>query len=236
MTNMAYRLYDAAHAFGCSRNGWMIGGFGDAEILSFHATKFLNTFEGGAVLTDNDALAAKIRLMKNFGFSGYDNVIYIGINGKMSEISAVMGLTGLESLDDFIAANRRNYECYRMELRGVRGIRLLEYDPRERCNHQYVVLELDEEATGAGRDTLVDVLHAENVIARRYFHPGAHRMEPYWSHFPHAGLMLPETERLAVRVVSLPTGTSVGEREVRTICSILRFAVEHGPEISGRLP
>jgi dTDP-4-amino-4,6-dideoxygalactose transaminase len=227
-------LYDAAHAFGCSRKGRMIGGFGDAEILSFHATKFLNTFEGGAVLTDDDALAAKIRLMKNFGFSGYDNVIYIGINGKMSEISAAMGLTGLESIDDFIAANRGNYEGYRKGLRGVEGIRLVEYDDRERCNYQYIVLELDEAVAGVSRDTLVDVLHAENVIARRYFHPGVHRMEPYRSHFPHAGLVLPETERLAARVISLPTGTSIGEREVETICSILRLAVEHGPEICGR--
>jgi dTDP-4-amino-4,6-dideoxygalactose transaminase len=229
-------LYDAAHAFGCSRKGRMIGGFGDAEILSFHATKFLNTFEGGAVLTDDDALAAKIRLMKNFGFSGYDNVVYIGINGKMSEISAAMGLTGLESIDDIIAANRGNYEGYRKGLRGVEGIRLVEYDDRERCNYQYIVLELDEAVAGVSRDTLVDVLHAENVIARRYFHPGAHRMEPYRSHFPHAGLVLPETERLAARVISLPTGTSIGEREVETICSILRLAVEHGPEIGGRLP
>ncbi|MBP2685786.1 MAG: dTDP-4-dehydro-6-deoxyglucose aminotransferase, partial [Deltaproteobacteria bacterium] len=203
--------------------------------LSFHATKFLNTFEGGAVLTDDDALAAKIRLMKNFGFSGYDNVIYIGINGKMSEISAAMGLTGLESIDDIIAANRGNYEGYRKGLSGVEGIRLVEYDDRERCNYQYVVLELDEAVAGVSRDTLVDVLHAENVIARRYFHPGAHRMEPYRSHFPHAGLVLPETERLAARVISLPTGTSIGEREVETICSILRIAVEHGPKIGGRL-
>lgn len=229
-------LYDAAHAFGCSRKGRMIGGFGDVEILSFHATKFLNTFEGGAVLTNHDALAAKIRLMKNFGFSGYDNVIYIGINGKMSEVAAAMGLTGLESLDDFIRANRDNYGHYRRGLHGVRGVRLVEYDERERCNYQYVVLELDEAAAGVSRDTLVEVLHAENVVARRYFHPGVHRMEPYRSHFPHAGLVLPETERLAARVISLPTGTSVGEREVETVCSILRLAVEHGPEIGRRAP
>ena len=93
--------------------GRMIGNFGEAEVFSFHATKFFNTFEGGAVVTNDDELAAKMRLMKNFGFAGYDNVIYIGTNGKMSEISAAMGLTGLESLDEFIAANRRNYAAYR---------------------------------------------------------------------------------------------------------------------------
>jgi dTDP-4-amino-4,6-dideoxygalactose transaminase len=228
-------LFDAAHAFGCSHQGRMIGGFGDAEILSFHATKFLNTFEGGAVLTGDDALAQKIRLMKNFGFSGYDDVIYIGINGKMSEIAAAMGLTGLESLDDFIGANRRNYALYRDGLSGIPGIRLVPYDERERCNYQYVVLEVDEAASGVGRDTLMDVLHAENVIARRYFHPGAHRMEPYRSCFPHAGLVLPVTERLTQRVLSLPTGTAIGAEEIRGICAILRVAAENGPGLCARL-
>ena len=98
-------LYDAAHAFACSYEGRMVGNFGDAEVFSFHATKFFNTFEGGAVTTNDDELAAKIRLMKNFGFSGYDEVTYIGTNGKMSECSAAMGLTNLESMDDFVAVN-----------------------------------------------------------------------------------------------------------------------------------
>src|SRR4051812_14469470 len=95
-------LFDAAHAFGCSQGGRMIGGFGDAEVFSFHATKFFNSFEGGAVVTNDDELASKIRLMTNFGFAGYDDVIYVGTNGKMSEMAAAMGLTGLESLDEFI--------------------------------------------------------------------------------------------------------------------------------------
>lgn len=228
-------LFDAAHAFGCSHMGRMIGQFGDAEILSFHATKFLNTFEGGAVLTGDDALARKIRLMKNFGFIGYDDVIYIGINGKMSEVAAAMGLTGLESIDEFIGANRRNYALYRDGLSGIPGIRLVPYDDRERCNYQYVVLEVDEASSGVGRDTLVDVLHAENVIARRYFHPGAHRMEPYRSRFPHAGLVLPVTERLTRRVFSLPTGTSIGADEIREICAILRLAVANASGLGARL-
>ena len=106
-------MFDAAHAFGCSHGGRMIGNFGRCEVFSFHATKFFNTFEGGAVVTNDDELAAKIRLMKNFGFAGYDNVIYLGTNGKMTEVCAAMGLTGLESLRPFIAVNRRNHEAYR---------------------------------------------------------------------------------------------------------------------------
>src|SRR5207237_7013845 len=95
------------------------------------ATKFFNTLSGGSATTDDDAFAARIRWMKNFGFSGYDNVIYIGINGKMSELSAVMGLTGLESLDDFVSVNRRNYQQYQTEMASVRGTRMLRSDEPE---------------------------------------------------------------------------------------------------------
>ena len=102
-------MYDAAHAFGCSHQGRMIGGFGECEVFSFHATKFINSFEGGAVMTNNDDLAAKLRLMRNFGFAGYDKVIYAGTNGKMTEICAAMGLTSLESMQGMLAANRRNF-------------------------------------------------------------------------------------------------------------------------------
>ena len=91
-------LFDAAHAFGCSYKGRMIGGFGDAEVFSFHATKIINSFEGGAVVTNNDVLANKIRLMRNFGFAGYDNVTRLGLNGKMTEVCAAMGLTSLEAM------------------------------------------------------------------------------------------------------------------------------------------
>jgi dTDP-4-amino-4,6-dideoxygalactose transaminase len=228
-------LFDAAHAFGCSCNGRMLGAFGDAVVLSFHATKFLNTFEGGAILTNDDALAARIRLMKNFGFAGYDRVVFIGTNGKMSEVSAAMGLTGLDSLDAFIEANRRNYRTYRAELHGLPGIALQAYDEREKCNFQYIVVEVDERQAGLTRDQLVEVLHAENVVARRYFHPGCHRMEPYRSHFPHAGLVLPETERLAARVLLLPTGTAVGPDAIRTVAAVLRTALREAGAVRSRL-
>lgn len=227
-------LYDAAHAFACSHHGRMIGGFGDAEVFSFHATKFFNTLEGGAIVTNDDALAERARLMKNFGFAGYDRVIHLGTNGKMNEVSAAVGLASLEHLDEFIAVNRRNYHRYRRNLEGVPGITLVAFDETERCNYQYVVVRVDP-AAGLARDLLLQVLHAENVLARRYFYPGCHRMEPYRSYFPHAGLLLPETERLAAAVLSLPTGTSVGPEAVDTICQIVRVAMEHGPELTERL-
>ncbi|MCB0199397.1 MAG: aminotransferase class I/II-fold pyridoxal phosphate-dependent enzyme [Caldilineae bacterium] len=227
-------LYDAAHAFACSRDQRMIGNFGDAEVFSFHATKFFNTFEGGAVATNDDDLAQRIRLMQNFGFTGLDTVVYIGVNGKMSEVSAAMGLTGLEGLDTFVAANRRNYDCYAAALAGVPGLRMLRYDRQEHQNYQYIVLEVDE-AAGISRDVLVRVLHAENVRARRYFYPGVHRMEPYRSYFPHAGLLLPVTERLAGQVLVLPTGTAVSPDDIAQIAQLIAFAVANGPAISREL-
>lgn len=228
-------LFDAAHGFGCSYKGRMIGSFGSAEVFSFHATKFFNTCEGGAIVTNDDALAGKIRLMKNFGFSGYDNVIYIGTNGKMNEFSALMGLTNLESIDEFIAVNFGNYKTYEQELRDLAGVTLINYDQREKCNYQYVILEIDESITHVTRDQIVDILRAENVLARRYFYPGCHRMEPYRSYFPHARLVLPETESLANRVLSLPAGTAVGPDEIREICRIMRLAIVSGLEAEERL-
>jgi dTDP-4-amino-4,6-dideoxygalactose transaminase len=228
-------LFDAAHAFGCSRGGRAIGGFGDAEVFSFHATKFINTLEGGAVTTNDDELAARIRLMKNFGFAGMDRVIHVGTNGKMSEVSAAMGLTSLESLDDFVAANRANYGFYHEGLRGLPGVSLVAYDEAERCNYQYVVLEVDAMASGVGREEIIGALWAENILARRYFHPGCHLMEPYRSSFPHAGLHLPETERLTQRVVVLPTGTALERADVAKICEAIRLVVANGERVRGRL-
>ena len=216
--------YDAAHAFGVTQRGRPVGSLGDVEVFSFHATKFLNTFEGGAVVTDDDDLAHRVRRMTNFGFAGRDCVTELGTNGKMHEVSAAMGLVQLEHLDDTIAANYERYLAYERGLAGIPGIRLLPHDPAEATNHQYVIVEVDELAAGLDRDALVAVLEAENVLARRYFFPGAHRMEPYRSLQPHAGLLLPETERLAVATMALPTGTSVSLADVDLICEIIGTA------------
>jgi dTDP-4-amino-4,6-dideoxygalactose transaminase len=228
-------LFDAAHAFGCSYRGQMIGNFGDAEVLSFHATKFLNTFEGGAVVTNNDQLAKKMRLMKNFGFKGLDTVVHIGSNGKMTEVAAAMGLTNLESLDEFIHVNRRNYHCYQEGLAGLPGVTVLQQTTAEKRNYQYVVVEVDAEKAGLHRDELLRVLHAENVLARRYFYPGCHRMEPYRSHSPHSHLLLPETDRVAGRVLVLPTGTAVGPQEIAGICAVIRDALQDSRAVRWRL-
>ena len=212
-------LYDAAHAFGCSRRGTMIGNFGTCEVLSFHATKSFHTFEGGAVVTNDDALAAKLRLMRNFGFETYDTVVFPGINGKMTEICAAMGLTNLESFDDIVEANRRHYHEYRDALQGIAGLRLLPYDESERCNYHYVVVEVDE-SFSASRDAIVEALQAENILARRYFWPGAHGMKVYRELYPQADAALPNTIAVAARVIVLPTGTTLPEGAIETIAGV----------------
>jgi dTDP-4-amino-4,6-dideoxygalactose transaminase len=224
-------LFDAAHAFGCSHRGRMIGGFGDAEVLSFHATKFVNAAEGGAVLTNDDDLAHAVRLMQNFGFAGYDKVVSVGTNGKMNELSAAMALTSFESMDDFIATNRRNYAQYHNELAGLGGVEVIRYDENERSNYQYLILEIDEDEAGVSRDLLVDILWAEGVRARRYFHPGCHRAEPYATQAPAASLRLPATERLSRRLMALPTGTGVDAAGIATICALIRLVVTHAEQI-----
>lgn len=220
-------MFDAAHAFACSHQGKMIGHFGCCEVFSFHATKFFNTFEGGAVVTNDDELAETMRLMRNFGFAGIDNVVYPGTNGKMIEFAAAMGLVNLDAVDSVIDANRRNYRIYQQELSGLPGISLLAFDQAERNNYQYVVLEVRGDCP-VGRDRLIEVLQAENILARKYFWPGCHNMKPYRELFPHAGLLLPNTQKVADRVVVLPTGTTMEGEMVRTVASIIRILVENG--------
>jgi dTDP-4-amino-4,6-dideoxygalactose transaminase len=228
-------MFDAAHAFGCGTSTRLAGTWGEAEVFSFHATKLVNSLEGGAIVTNDDALARKIRLMKNFGFLGFDNVGYVGTNGKMNEFSDAMGLTSIESMDAFVAHNRVNYDCYREQLSTIPGVTLLEYDEDLRNNYQYVIAEVDEEESTISRDWLLDVLWAENILARRYFYPGCHRMQPYRAYFPNAGLLLPETERVSSRVLVLPTGQTMMPDDVDRVCAVIRTAVEHGSEVTFKL-
>ena len=215
-------MFDAAHAFGCSIGGNMIGNFGACEVLSFHATKFFNTFEGGAVVTNDDTLAEKMRLMRNFGFAGNDNVIHPGTNGKMIEICAAMGLTNLRTIGTVIDTNRRNYTIYKEGIASIPNLSLIAYDENEKNNYQYVILEVGDEFPIC-RDEIVALLHAENILARKYFWPGCHGMAPYRDLFPHARMMLPNTEKVAERVIVLPSGTTIEIEHIKLITDLLEF-------------
>lgn len=215
-------IFDSAHAFACSHAGRSIGNFGRAEVLSFHATKFFNTFEGGAVVTNDDELAETTRLMRNFGFVHFDKVVHPGTNGKMVEVCAAMGLANLDSIEETIKANRRNYHRYVHAFSTIDGIDMIGYDTSEANNYHYMVAEVDEARLGISRDDVVAALHAEGILARKYFWPGCHRMEPYQSLFPHARLVLPHTETVASRVLVLPNGTTLPDNAVDTVASVIR--------------
>lgn len=219
-------MFDAAHAFGSSYKGQSIGRFGACEAFSFHATKSFNTMEGGAVTTNDGELAEAMRLMRNFGFEGYDNVIYPGTNGKMIEACAAMGLANLDGFDAVVEANRCNHAAYKQALAGIPGIRVLDYAPTERNSHHYIVLEVGEDCP-TSRDDIIGALHAENVLARKYFWPGCHGMQPYRDLFPHAGLVLPQTAEVAERVIVLPNG-SLPDDAIKTIPQIIRTLTEDG--------
>lgn len=227
-------LFDAAHAFGCTWRGKPIGGFGSAEVFSFHSTKFVNSFEGGAIVTDDDALAGRAVALRNFGITGPDEVSHVGTNGKMHEASAAMGLTSLAELERFRERNRRNYQVYRKGLASVAGVRLIEFDEREQHNYQYVVILVDEEITGLSRDELARLLYAENVVTRRYFYPGCHTMAPYATAQPLPN-RLPNTEDLAARCLALPTGAAATPQQARKVAELVGFLAESGREVTARL-
>ena len=144
----------------------------------------------------------------------------------MNEVSAAMGLTNLEAIDEIVAANRTNYLAYDDGLANVPGLQLLQYPANEQMNFQYVVVEVDPDRCPVSRDHLVSELHKRNVIARKYFWPGCHRMEPYRSLYPNASLWLKQTESVAEKVIVLPTGQTLSPETVSQICLMIREIVE----------
>ena len=227
-------LFDAASCLGCSHRGSMIGRNGMAEILSLHVTKCVHSGEGGAILTKDSELAAQLRLMRNFGFDGYDHVASLGINGKMNEISAAVGLVGLDRVEEIIDTNRCNYLAYRDVFRGLPGLKMLRYDESEHNNYHYIVLEIGQDCA-LDRDELVAVLFAEGVLARRYFFPGCHRLEPYKSSLDCRHQKLRRTEDLTHRVLVLPTGCTVDEQVVGAIGNIIREAIGNAHAVRRRI-
>ncbi|MEU8416036.1 aminotransferase class I/II-fold pyridoxal phosphate-dependent enzyme [Amycolatopsis japonica] len=218
-------LFDAAQAVGCTYKGKPVGGFGSAEIFSFHATKYVNSFEGGAIVTNDERIASQARVMRNLGLDDNRETVACGINGRMTEAAAAMGLTSLEAMEAFMEINRDNHESYRDGLAGLPGVKVYEQADEERANHQYVVIEVDEATAGIHRDAVQAALTEHNVLARPYFHPGCHMIDPYRERPDvHTPLPLPRTEALCERVLSLPTGTAVGPAEIAAVCEIIRDA------------
>lgn len=223
-------LFDAAHAFGCTRDSVCVGGLGLAETFSFHATKFVTTGEGGAIVTNNDELAERMRLIRNFGFVGSDDVGMLGTNAKLSEIAAAMGLVSLSAMDAIVSRNRTVYQEYQRHLDVIPGVTLRSADHAEEHNYQYVIARIDESVAGISRDQLLAALQSQNVLARRYFYPGCHRSAPYGA--PDSPCAhLPVTDELATQVLSLPGGSAVDPEQAAAVCGLIERCITHSHSI-----
>ena len=163
-------IYDAAHAFGVQDEGGSVLRHGDLSVLSFHATKVFNTFEGGAIICPDAKTKLRIDQLKNFGFVDETTVVAPGINGKMSEINAAFGMLQLQYIDDALAQRKRIDEAYREALRDVPGIHCLQDAGEQVANYSYFPL-LVEADYPLSRDALYQKLKDNNIYARRYFYP-----------------------------------------------------------------
>lgn len=227
-------LFDASHAFGCTFHGRPIGRLGHASVVSFHATKVVHSLEGGAVLTNDAALADRLRLMRNFGFRGYDDVGCLGTNAKLNEVSAAVGLGSLEQLPALIERNRSNLADYRRALAGLPGFEFYTHDERESQNWHYAIARIDAARCPLSRDELAAALQAENILVRRYFAPGCHRSAPYRDDAPQRD-RLPVTERLATELLALPTGTGVSPGDVELIAERITAIFAHADRVRAAL-
>ena len=204
-------IYDAAHAMSVRKGGRSIMLRGDVSCTSFHATKILNTCEGGACFTRDSEVAERIRRMRFFGFDDAKEIVDGGMNAKMTEMSAALGLANLRHLDEVLCTRRRLYELY-MELLGrLSYVSFQAFDPDE-YNYSYMPVLFDsEQRAKRGLATL----HAEDIYPRRYFHPSLNTLPV----FRQSGC--PISESVASRILCLPLYTSLSTETIRRICSIL---------------
>lgn len=211
-------IFDSAHAAGVRTGGVPLGGFGDVEVFSLHATKVLNATEGGCVCTNDDELAAQLRNMRSSYGAGAPVAVPLTSNGRFSEAQAAIALMSLEDFERNRDHNERIHSIYRERLQGIAGVRLLAPVQADRSNYQYAVVEIEPGLAGLTRDSLVAALGAEHVLARRYFTPGAHRTIPYVSQ---NDVSLPVTELLCERLLQLPLGALVSEETAMVIADLV---------------
>jgi dTDP-4-amino-4,6-dideoxygalactose transaminase len=225
-------LYDAAHATGSRYAGRPVGGFGDAEVFSFHATKIFPVGEGGCITTRIGPLAETVTLMRKFGDPGDENTLIPGINAKMQEFNAIMGLAVMKVIDQHIA-NRRRYAARLVERLGrLPGIRFQAIRPLAFMNYQNFALLVDAEGFGLGREQLYAALAAENILPRKYFYPPVHWHTAYMAY---RSAWLPVTEQISSQVLCLPFYSEMSDE----ILDILGTAIEriqaYAPQIRRKL-
>jgi dTDP-4-amino-4,6-dideoxygalactose transaminase/predicted O-linked N-acetylglucosamine transferase (SPINDLY family) len=213
-------IYDAAHAFGVRKDSRSILRHGDLSVLSFHATKVFNTFEGGAIVCRDAAMKQHIDHLKNFGISDEVTVVAAGINGKMHEVSAAFGLLQLEGIDAAIEKRRQVAAHYRSALEGVPGIACMDELGHE-ANFGYFPI-LVGDAYPLGRDGLYQKLRDANIHARRYFYPLISEFPMYQGIPSAAPANLPRAAAAARQVLCLPIYPALEARDIERIASLIK--------------
>jgi dTDP-4-amino-4,6-dideoxygalactose transaminase len=218
-------IYDAAHAFGVRHQGNSILQHGDMSILSFHATKVFNTFEGGAIICQDERSKQRIDYLKNFGFANETTVIATGINGKMSEFNAALGLLQLKHIDRAIARRRQIDLYYRQQLKSIPG--LVPMTPEsDHLNQSYFPIMVSPEFP-LSRDQLYEHLKRHQIHGRRYFYPLISDFPMYRSLPSAKSSNLPAARSLADRVICLPIYPDLSDDQVKEIVHVLADSLEN---------
>jgi dTDP-4-amino-4,6-dideoxygalactose transaminase len=215
-------IYDACHTFGVTLKGIPILNFGDLSVMSFHATKVFNTFEGGAIVCHDEATKKRIDNLKNFGFENEVTVVTPGINAKMNEIQAAMGLLQLKYIDEAIGKRKTITNCYRENLKNIAGLTFFEeFSDVSNC-YSYFPILISKKEYGKDRDEVYEELKKYNIFGRRYFYP-------LISQFPiYSGLdssqpgKMPVAEKITQEVICLPIYATLEIKTVEYICNLLQ--------------
>lgn len=213
-------IYDAAHAFGETKDGVGVGNFGDASMFSFHATKVFHTIEGGAVCTADEKLVRELYKLKDFGIRDEETIDGVGSNGKMNEFAAIMGLCNLRHLAEEIEKRRLAAVHYRERLQGVPGLKL---NPEEsegvQSNYAYFPVVIDEEAFGESRDALAGRLKERGIFVRKYFYPLTNSLSCFDGRFRVEET--PVALRMSMGVLTLPMYADLSIPDVDRICDVI---------------
>lgn len=215
-------IYDAAHSFGVKLKNESILNRGDLSILSFHATKVLNTFEGGAIVCHDEKTKKRIDYLKNFGFAGESIVVAPGINAKMNEVQAAFGLLQLKYVDAIIEKRRIVAETYRSELNSISGIKIMHDIPDVKHNYSYFPILIDEDQFGMSRDGLYDTLKDNGIWSRKYFYPLISSFSSYSSMPSAAVTNLQTAHEVANKVLCLPIYPDLAEADQTKIIDVLK--------------
>ena len=212
-------IYDAAHAFGIKVNGKSVLDFGDASMVSLHATKVFHAIEGGLVVLQDEDLKVKLDKIKNFGFLTEELVDEIGSHARMNEFQSIMGLCNLNHVSEEILKRKKLTERYRENLRGIEGIKVMEEVEGVENNYTYFPVLIDEEKFGLNRDDVYDILLNNNIFSRRYFYKLTSDFECYENKFKK--YETPIANKIAKSVLTLPLHGDLSIDDIDKVCDVL---------------